>query len=95
MHQWISGYSEPTRACSNICNLPLYLKHTFEIFQSFWSLTLIWGLSLSLSNNLQVDSEINKSMAFLVLSKDGATLRRKTFRISRVRPLAPAASLVF
>ena len=35
INQWVSGYSEPTRQACNICNLPLYIKCTFEIILKF------------------------------------------------------------
>ena len=35
INQWISRYSEPTRQACSICNLPLYLKYTFENIPKF------------------------------------------------------------
>ena len=58
INQWIYGYSEPTRQACNICNLPLYLKHTFENIPEF--LVFDFGGFNYL--------EINKSF---LLSKDG------------------------
>ena len=56
--QWISRYSEPTRQTCNICNLPLYIKYTFENIPKF----LVFDFGGI--NNL----EINKSF---LLSKNG------------------------
>src|ERR1700678_3134100 len=56
--QWIFRYSEPTRQTCNICNLPLYIKYTFENIPKF----LVFDFGGI--NNL----EINKS---LLLSKNG------------------------
>jgi hypothetical protein len=56
--QWISNYSEPTRQTCNICNLPLYLKYTFENIPEF----LVFDFGGF--NNL----EINKSF---LLNKNG------------------------
>jgi hypothetical protein len=35
INQWISRYSEPTRQACTLCNLPLYLKYTFENIPEF------------------------------------------------------------
>jgi hypothetical protein len=35
INQWICNYSERTRQSCSICNLPLYLKHTFENVPKF------------------------------------------------------------
>ena len=60
INQWISEYSEPTRQTCIICNLPLYLKYTFENIPEF----LIFDFE-----GLQVNVfEINKSF---LLNKDG------------------------
>jgi hypothetical protein len=58
INQWVSRYSEPTRQTCSICNLPLYLKYTFENIPEFLVFDF-GGL-----NHL----EINKSF---LLSKDG------------------------
>ena len=59
INQWISSYSEPTRQACSICNLPLYLKHTFDNIPEF----LVFDFG-----GLNNDFEINKS---ILLSKDG------------------------
>ena len=58
INQWISSCSEPTRQACNICNLPFYLKYTFENIPEFLVFDF-GGLN---------DFEINKSF---LLNKDG------------------------
>ena len=58
INQWVSKYLEPTRQTCSICNLPLYLKYTFENIPKFLVFDF-GGLN---------DLEINKSF---LLSKDG------------------------
>ncbi len=58
INQWVSRCSKPTRQACSICNLPLYIKYTFENIPKFLVIDF-GGLN---------DLEINKSF---LLSKDG------------------------